>query len=104
MKPGANTPTPDTGASEGEKPDRLEQIIDEYLEDYEMRGEAEDGRDACHVPTEGERILIKDAIFGLLAHEEWDAEWGRLIAQRAREVARASSTSGASPAGDGDGD
>lgn len=41
--------------------------IDEYLEDYEMHGNDEDGRDACHTPTEGERILIKDAILGLLA-------------------------------------
>lgn len=41
--------------------------IDEYLEDYEMRGNDEDGRDACHTPTEGERLLIKDAIMGLLA-------------------------------------
>lgn len=41
--------------------------IDSFLEDYEMRGEAEDGRDTCYTPTEGERFLIKDAIMGLLA-------------------------------------
>lgn len=67
--------------------DRLEQLIDAYLEDYEMVGEAEDGRDAFHQPTDDERALIKDAIFGLLANEEWDAEWGKLIEQRARERA-----------------
>ena len=43
-----------------------EPLIDEFLEDYEMVGEAEDGRDACHAPTEGERFLIKDAVMGLL--------------------------------------
>lgn len=41
--------------------------IDAYLEDYEMVGEAEDGRDACYAPSEGEKVLIKDAIMGLLA-------------------------------------
>ena len=49
------------------QPDDLEQIIDAFVEDYEMVGEDEDGRDACHTPTEGERALIKDAICGLLA-------------------------------------
>lgn len=43
-----------------------EPLIDEFLEDYEMVGEDEAGRDACHVPTEGERFLIKDAVMGLL--------------------------------------
>lgn len=43
----------------------FEAFVDEYLEGYEMVGEAPDGRDACHVPTEGERALIKDAIMGL---------------------------------------
>lgn len=44
-----------------------EAVIDAYLEDYEMQGEAEDGRDACYTPSEGEKFLIKDAIMGLLA-------------------------------------
>lgn len=47
-----------------------EPLIDEFLEDYEMVGEDEAGRDACHVPTEGERALIKDAIMGLLAEAD----------------------------------
>jgi len=42
----------------------FEKAIDEYLDDYEMIGEDEDGRDACHSPTEGEKALIKDAIMG----------------------------------------
>jgi hypothetical protein len=63
--------------------DRLEQIIDAYIEDYEMIGETEDGRDACYSATDGEKAIIKDAIMGLLASDEWDAEWGRLIAARA---------------------
>jgi len=40
--------------------------VDEFLEDYEMIGESEDGRDACYAPTEGEKFLIKDAIAGYL--------------------------------------
>ena len=39
-----------------------EATIDEYLEDYEMT----DGEGGCHTPSEGERVLIKDAIIGLL--------------------------------------
>jgi hypothetical protein len=74
--------------------DRLEQVIDTYLEDYEMVGEAPDGRDACYQPTDGERALIKDAILGLLANEEWDAEWGKLIEQRALGVLSADDSKG----------
>jgi hypothetical protein len=44
-----------------------EQQIDAFLEDYEMVGEAEDGRDACYTPTEGDKVLIKDAFLSLLA-------------------------------------
>mgnify|MGYP003494943595 FL=1 len=58
------------------QPDNLEVIIDAFIEDYEMIGETEDGRDACHTPTEGERALIKDAICGLLADTDWDNAWG----------------------------
>jgi hypothetical protein len=65
--------------------DRLEQIIDAYVADYELVGEDESGRDGCYTPTDTERGLIKDAIVGLLANEDWDAEWGKLIEQRARE-------------------
>lgn len=67
--------------------DRLEQIVDAYLADYEMVGEAEDGRDACYQPTDSERALIKDAILGLLADEEWDAAWGRYVAALASQPA-----------------
>ena len=41
--------------------------IDEYLADYEMRGEDEDGRDARHVPSDTDKAVIKDAVMGLLA-------------------------------------
>lgn len=47
--------------------------IDDYIEDYEMRGEDADGRDACHTPTADERALIKDAIMGLPARLLCDA-------------------------------
>ncbi len=49
-----------------------EPLIDEFLEDYEMAGEDEGGRDACYAPTEGERALIKDAVMGLL-QAAWDS-------------------------------
>ena len=67
------------------QPDDLEQIIDAFVEDYEMVGEDEDGRDACHTPTEGERALIKDAICGLLADPDWDNAWGDLIRYQAQQ-------------------
>jgi len=38
--------------------------VAEYVDDYEYRGETEDGRDACYTPNERERILIEDAIRG----------------------------------------
>jgi hypothetical protein len=67
--------------------DRLEQIIDAYVADYELVGEDESGRDGCYAPTDTERGLIKDAIIGLLADPDWDAEWGKLIALRASDSA-----------------
>ena len=44
--------------------------IDAYLEDYEMRGEDEAGRDASYTPTEGDRALLKDFVFGLLTEAQ----------------------------------
>lgn len=55
----------------------FESAIDEFIEDYEMRGESDDSRDACYAPTEGERILIKDAIMGLLSDDAFCAAWNR---------------------------
>lgn len=69
---------------DGIRTDRLEKIIDAYVDDYEMRGD-----DGDHTPTEGERAMIKDAIMGLLVDDDWDAEWGahvqRLVAQRSAQ-------------------
>ena len=48
----------------------IEAMVDEYLADYEMVGEDEDGRDACYTPTEDDRALIKDAVMGLFAAAE----------------------------------
>ena len=94
--------TPPTASNAGEReafePDRLESIIDDYLEDYEMRGEDEDGRDACHTPSDGERFLIKDAIMGLLADSAWDAEWGKHIDSMANRRAALASKPVAPPA------
>lgn len=41
-----------------------EAVIDEYIEDYEMLGEAPDGRDACYTPNESDKALLKDAFMG----------------------------------------
>lgn len=55
--------------------DKLESIVDRYLDDYEMN----DGEHRTHTPTEFERFLLKDAFLGLLVDEEWDKEWGTHI-------------------------
>lgn len=60
--------------------DTLETIIDAYIADYVMEGDG-----GCHTPTEGERLLIKDAIIGLLVDPDWDAEWGKHIADIAQK-------------------
>lgn len=61
--------------SDTRKPDfaRAEQVMQDYVADYEMRGEDQDGRDAIYTPTEGERLLIIDAIRGLLGEPEFIA-------------------------------
>jgi hypothetical protein len=46
----------------------FEARLDEYLADYEMVGEAPDGRDVCYTPTADERAIIKDVIMGF----EWE--------------------------------
>ena len=50
-----------------------EPFIDAFLEDYEMCGEDEIGRDACYLPTENDKALIKDAVMGLLHDAEEQA-------------------------------
>lgn len=49
----------------------LNAAIDEYVEGYEQCGEDQDGRDAIHTPTDGERFMINDAIQGLLVDEDF---------------------------------
>lgn len=61
------------------QPDELEQIVDRYLDEYELIGEDCNGLSGCYTPTDTEKALIKDAICGLLADAEWDAAWGRQI-------------------------
>ena len=57
------------------EPPNLDQIVDNFIEDYEMQGEDESGRDAYYIPNENDRALLKDAICGLLADTEWDKAW-----------------------------
>lgn len=47
----------------------LDVAIDEHVEGYEMYGEGDAGREGTYTPTEYERLLIEDAIQGLLADE-----------------------------------
>lgn len=60
----------------------FEQIIDNYLDGYELRGDEGD-----HTPTEFESLLIKDAIMGLLVDEAWDNAWGGHIRNQAALLA-----------------
>ncbi|CAB3675425.1 hypothetical protein LMG26690_01298 [Achromobacter animicus] len=61
--------------SDTRKPDfaRAEQVMQDYVADYEMCGEDALGQDARYIPNEGERVLIIDAIRGLLAEPEFIA-------------------------------
>mgnify|MGYP001285240005 CR=1 FL=1 len=56
------------------QPDNLEQIIDDYVDDYVMEGD-----DGTYRPTESEKCLIKDAVMGLLADPEWNSAWGKIV-------------------------
>lgn len=49
------------------------QIVDDYIQEYELRGEDEEGRDGVYRPNETERYMIADAIYGLLAEPEFIA-------------------------------
>ncbi|WP_336235708.1 hypothetical protein [Achromobacter dolens] len=49
------------------------QIIDDYIQEYELRGEDDEGRDGVYSPTDTERYMIVDAIYGLLAETEFIA-------------------------------
>lgn len=66
---------PPSAGGDARKPDfaRAEVVMQDYVADYEMRGEDPDGRDAIYTPTEGERLLIIDAIRGLLDEPEFIA-------------------------------
>lgn len=46
--------------------DAVYKAISAYVADYDFRGD-----DGDHTPTEGERILIEDAIMGLLADDDF---------------------------------
>jgi len=79
-------PSPAPAVPDAAKPELssldLEAIIDNYLEGYELRDDP-----ACHTPSDFERLLIKDAIMGLLVDEDWDSAWGAHIASISAERA-----------------
>jgi len=49
----------------------VSQSIEQYVEDYEMYGETEDGRDACYTPSAGERYMLSDFAHGLTADDDF---------------------------------
>ena len=59
--------------------DELDTIINEYVDGYELTGD-----EGSYTPTLTEKLLIKDAIHGLLADTDWDNAWGRYIAALAK--------------------
>lgn len=72
------------GAGEVRKPDfaRADQIAQEYVADYEMCGEDEEGRDGVYNPTDVERYMILDAVRGLLAEPEFIAALAAQVPQQ----------------------
>jgi len=54
---------------------QIEASIHAFVEDYEMVGEDEGGRDGCYTPNENERALITDAIMGLLSDDDFIAAY-----------------------------
>ena len=45
-------------------PADFETTVREYIDEYEMLGETEDGRDACYTPNENDKALLFDAFMG----------------------------------------
>ena len=45
-------------------PADFETAVHEYIDDYEMLGETEDGRDGCYTPNENDKALLFDAFMG----------------------------------------
>lgn len=63
----------------------INEIIEEYVADYEMRGDEGD-----YQPTENERFLIKDAIYGLIDEDNFQrALIGPEAADTLKEVKKA---------------
>ena len=51
----------------------VQRVVDEFVLDYELCFENEHGEEGTHSPTENERLLISDAIAGLIADDEFQA-------------------------------
>jgi hypothetical protein len=71
---------PQEVAAEVGQPFDLEEIIDRYVDDYEMHAEDDSGREGYYSPNDHEKHLLKDAIMGMLADPDWDEAWGKHIA------------------------
>jgi len=49
--------------------DAITEAVAEFIQDYEVRGEDEDGRDGSYTPTDVERVFITEAVEGLLGDD-----------------------------------
>jgi hypothetical protein len=49
----------------------VDKVVDDYVDNYEMYGETDDGRDCTYSPNDRERMLIRGAIVGLIADNEF---------------------------------
>ena len=50
---------------------KIECFVDEFVHDYEMVGETQDGQDACYQPNDNDRALLRDCIAGLLSEPKF---------------------------------
>lgn len=53
------------------EPNNLQDFIKQYVENYELRGDDE----GDHVPNQFERMLIMDAIQGLIIEDEFEGHF-----------------------------
>lgn len=64
----------------------VEQVIDDYIAEYELTGESDSGAEVTHTPTGFEQYLIKDAIMGLISTSEWQAALSQSAPQGMTEL------------------
>jgi hypothetical protein len=73
---------------------KIHEAIDLYLEDYELRGEDENGAEGCYTPTDMDRYMISDAINGLFSDDEFMALFDKPATPPAESAQPAAITAG----------